>query len=210
MEIHTQLSGTGPGYRHNLEVLNKSAIVLLVATWESYVEELASNSFDFLINNCGGHSKIPNKVLTQASKRLKESKNELDVWQLAESGWVSVLSAHKQDAINKYVKTLNTPRASNVDNMFESLLGINAISQHWFWKGMSNKRAISKLENLIQLRGEIAHTVQASSSVPKVKVTEYKTFLVRLATISHNRCTKHLHTICGKQPWTTYRYEKTV
>jgi len=209
LEIHSEISGSGPGYKHNVEVLNKSAIVLLVATWECYVEDLASNAFDFLLSNCNNHLNIPRKILAQTAKKLIDSKNELDVWELAGKGWVSVLGTHKSDAINKYITTLNTPKTRNVDDIFESLLGIRSISDKWCWRGMSKSSAVSKLEGLIKLRGEIAHKVSVPKHVSKAKVVEYKNFLGRLATISHNRCAKHLLDICGKQPWRTYRYAKT-
>lgn len=35
LEIHENLGGTAPGRRRRLEVLNKSAIVLITAIWEA-------------------------------------------------------------------------------------------------------------------------------------------------------------------------------
>ena len=43
IEIHGEISGSGPGYKHNVQVLNKSAIVLLLACWEAYIEDLMTN-----------------------------------------------------------------------------------------------------------------------------------------------------------------------
>tara|TARA_R110002167_G_scaffold120156_1_gene297786 strand:- start:1290 stop:1997 length:708 start_codon:yes stop_codon:yes gene_type:complete len=209
LEIHSEVSGSNRGRRHNLEVLNKSAIVLLVATWESYVEELAINSFDFLIKNSAKPEDIPRRVRVLSSKNLKNSKNELDVWALADSGWVEVLKQHQESTIKKYVKTLNTPRTSNIDEIFESLLDLKNLSDNWYWKGMSKVNSHQKLEQLITLRGEIAHTVKASNSVTKSNILEYKEFLSRLATISHNKCNRHLLDICGKQAWRTYKHGQT-
>lgn len=209
LEIHSEVSGPNRGRRHNLEVLNKSAIVLLVATWESYVEELASNSFDFLLKNVKKPEDIPNRILTLSSKSLKSSKNELDVWTLAGEGWVEVLRAHKEVAIAKYVKKLNTPRTSNIDEIFEELIDLKGISSNWYWKGMSKANAHRKLEDLIILRCEIAHTVNASKPVTKQKILEYKDFLSRLATISHNQCNNHLFDICGKRAWRSYKHGAT-
>lgn len=39
LEIHQRLGGKGKGRRHQLEVLNKSAIVLISAIWEAYCED---------------------------------------------------------------------------------------------------------------------------------------------------------------------------
>lgn len=209
LEIHSQISGSKRGRRHNVEVLNKSAIVLLVATWESYVEELASQAFEFLLKKAKSPDDIPNKVRTLSSKDLKASKNDLDVWELAGKGWVDVLRKHQEAANEKYVKALNTPKTSNIDNIFESLIDLKGISSHWYWKGMSKVNAHKKLEDLITLRGQIAHTVKSSKTVTKAKIIEYKEFLSRLATISHNRCNRHLLSICGEQAWKNYRYRKT-
>jgi hypothetical protein len=41
IDIHSALTGKERGYRHNVEVLNKSGIVLLVACWEAFIEDLA-------------------------------------------------------------------------------------------------------------------------------------------------------------------------
>ena len=50
LEIHKEISGPGPGYKHNVQVLNKSAIVLLLACWEAYVEDLAESAFNFMLS----------------------------------------------------------------------------------------------------------------------------------------------------------------
>jgi hypothetical protein len=52
LQIHGQLGGTGPGRRWGSEVLNKSAVVLLVACWEAYLEDLVTHAFDESLNRC--------------------------------------------------------------------------------------------------------------------------------------------------------------
>jgi len=210
LEIHSQIGGTSPGHKHNLEVLNKSAIVLMSATWESYVEDLAKNSFDFMITNCSTHSKIPNKVLAQAVKDIKSSKNDLDVWQIAGDGWKTVLTDYRNEVIKKHVDSLNTPRTENIDALFESILGIKSISKNWYWKGMSNSQAIQKLEDLVTIRGDIAHKVRTAKSVKKLTITGYLTFLNRISTITHNRCNDHLLEICGEKAWKSYQYRSST
>lgn len=138
-------------------------------------------------------------------RSLKDNKNELEIWNLAGDGWREILKQHKSDVIKKYVKSLSTPRTSNVNELFESILGVKDISKNWYWKGMSAKQANKKLEGLITLRGEIAHTVKTAASIK-----EYDYFLCRLAVISHNRCTDHLGEICGKAPWIKYKFGHTT
>lgn len=209
LKIHSLISGSEPGRKHHVEVLNKSAIVLLTATWESYIEELAKNSFTFMIQNAENHKNIPNKVLTLAVKEIRSSKNDLDVWKIAGNGWKTILDEYKNEVIKKHVDSLNSPKSHNVDELFESILGLKGISKNWYWKGMSNAQCIKKLETLIEIRGDIAHTVQTASSVTKSVVIEYTKFLKRIATISHNRCNEHLEEISGSKPWRNYHFGST-
>ena len=51
LDIHTHLTGAGPGRRRDVQVLNKSAVLLLVATWEAYVEDLAISACRFAVEN---------------------------------------------------------------------------------------------------------------------------------------------------------------
>ena len=62
MEIHTKIAGPTVGAKHNVEVLNKSAIVLLVACWEAYVEDLAGVSFRLLLRRAKRPDAFPSKV----------------------------------------------------------------------------------------------------------------------------------------------------
>lgn len=49
-KIHEEIAEPTVGRKAGVEVLNKSAIVLLVACWESYVEELAETAFEILLD----------------------------------------------------------------------------------------------------------------------------------------------------------------
>lgn len=44
LEIHGQIAGDAPGRKYRLEVLNKSAVVLITAFWEAYCEDIAAES----------------------------------------------------------------------------------------------------------------------------------------------------------------------
>lgn len=73
---------------------------------------------------------------------------------------------------------------------------------------MSADSATSKLKELIERRGEIAHRVEASSPVYKKDVVAYKGIVFRLAVITHNRTVAHVYTRTSKRPWRTYRHGK--
>src|SRR3990172_7240471 len=154
VEIHDTIAGTGMGHKAGVEVLNKSAVVLLVACWEAFIEDLAAAAFDAMIANATSPSQFPNSVLTLASQSLRESPDARDVWQLAGDGWRSVLLRHKSQVRGQFIAKLNTPRPKKVDEVFNRLLGLRSLSSSWKWPGMSAQKATQKLEGLVTLRGE--------------------------------------------------------
>ena len=209
VDIHGQISGVGPGYKHNVQILNKSAIIMLISMWESYIEDLAEMAFDYLLNSAKLPEVIPSKVLTLASNKLKKDKNDKAVWKLAGDGWKNVLKTHREYVLDKYIGKLNTPRPKQIDSIYYELLGMQSLSSLWYWRSMSNTQAISALENLITLRGSIAHKLSTSKSVTKAHVHKSVTLVLRMAIISSNRVNKHLEKITGENPWDDFKYAQT-
>lgn len=209
LKIHEQLSGTSPG-RRSLEVLNKSAIVLLVACWEAYIEDLARNAFKCLVQaSAVGPSAFPTSVLVLASKPLVEAPDQRLVWQLAGDGWRRVMSEHADEILDRYVGKLNTPRASQVDAIFAKMLGFPGLSVQWHWGNVEATAAVQRLDDLVTLRGEIAHRLTPVRSVRKKQATAAIVFLTRLAVISSNRVRQHVSQQTSTVPWIEVRYRST-
>lgn len=161
LEIHGQITTVGPGRKHDLQILHKSAIVLLVACWEAYVEDLVKVSLDYLVSNCPDHKVFPKEVLVRVA-----SKNAgLDAWNLVGDGWKSALRANLAEILAKSTGTLNTPKTTQVDDPFKKALGVSSLSSHWHWQGRTVTMVTKALDDLVTLRGSIAHGVTASRSV---------------------------------------------
>ncbi|HEV2314068.1 MAG TPA: HEPN domain-containing protein [Candidatus Acidoferrales bacterium] len=206
LEIHEQVGGTTRGRKHNLEVLNKSGIVLLVACWEAFVEDLASAAFDAMLVHASAPTIFPAAVLTCASSDLKSSQDNREVWKLAGDGWRAVLQAHKAEVLKDYVGKLNTPKPKQVDILFSTLVGLSSMSQGWHWKRMSPNAAVDKLNRLVELRGSIAHRVAAAESVHKTTVRDHLEFISRLSVKSSNRTRAFLYARTKQQPWPPYHF----
>jgi hypothetical protein len=87
--------------------LNKSAIVLLTACWEAFIEDAASAAFEFLLNESSDATKLPKEILKRVAKFVKEDKNELKVWDLAQSGWKQVLHDYKRQMLRSHISFFN-------------------------------------------------------------------------------------------------------
>lgn len=211
-EIHEEISGTGPGRRakYDVEILNKSGIVLLVATWEAYVEDLATAAFDALFAAATTHDVFPAKVLTLAARELRSAADERRLWELAGTGWQAVLLRHRQTVLDRYVGTLNTPKPEQVDGLFAELIGLVDLSSHWRWTKTTADQARKRLTELVELRGDIAHRVKTTRKVTKAEVVRARDFTSRLAAVSSNQVRRHAHGLVGKFPWGSVQFEGTA
>lgn len=208
--IHEFLTGDKPGRRRRVEVLNKSGIVLLVACWEAFVEDLAGNAFDALLAGATAPTVFPQSVLTLAAAALRDDKDPRALWRLAGPGWRTVLSDHRAAVIDRYIGRLNTPRPKQVDEMFEKLLGIKGLSKVWYWKGATVDANEKRLDALVTLRGEIAHRVAAKKSVRKRDVVLAAAFIQSLAARSSNAVGVFVKARVGHLPWALVRYGGVV
>jgi hypothetical protein len=206
LNIHSQIAGRSPGKKHKVEVLNKSAITLLVACWEAYVEDLADTAFNFLIKNSKKPTDVPKRVLARAAKGLITDKDETKIWDLADSGWRKVLEQHKEQVKNRYIGKLNTPRPKQIDELFENMIGIKGLSKNWRWKGASNSNVVKRLDDLITLRGEIAHRVSTSNSVRKLEVVNNLQFIGYLSVKLSNQVGLYLTKTTKNNPWIPMQY----
>src|SRR6185295_7149218 len=81
LEIHVEVAGAGGGRKHGVEVLNRATVVFITAVWESFIEDLAMESFEILLTNAKKSGDIPSRVRTLASKQLREHDDERKVWE---------------------------------------------------------------------------------------------------------------------------------
>lgn len=200
-EIHTAVAGGGAGRKHQVEVLNRAAIVFITACWEAYVEDAATEAFDFLLAEAVNATQVPAKVRTLASKELKEASDTKRVWELADAGWRVVLARHRQSVIDKWVASLNTPKSRQVDELFEELIGLTSLHSKWSWQGMSADDAKKKLDEYITMRGQIAHRVKHDEEVYKAWGTDYLAHVERLVEKTDSAVAEHLNGLVGKRPW---------
>jgi HEPN superfamily RiboL-PSP-like protein len=208
MQIHEQVSRATPGRKHDLEVLNKSGIVLLVACWEAFVEDLATVAFDGMLAHASDHNVFPADVLARASRGLKGSQDNREGWKLAGTGWKSVLADHRTDVLNEYIGKFNTPKPKQVDLLFLALVGMPSISQGWSWHRMTAAAASQKLNDLVELRGSIAHRVAAAKAVHKISVTDSVDFIYRVSALTSNRTGAFVYARTKQRLWPSSHFGK--
>lgn len=203
IELHAQKGGSQRGRRFGLEVLNKSAIVLITAFWEAYCEDVASEALAHIVKNAKSADALPTDLKKQVAAELKKHNHELELWKVADSGWRTYLNDRLEALREARDRKLNTPKTANIDALFLSAVGIKKVSDSWHWgRKMSVKRASEKLDKFVELRGAIAHRGQHSASVTKAQVEDYFEFVKSLAAKTGGKVNSHVKTVTGKPLWT--------
>lgn len=201
LTIHTQLTGTDPGRRHKVEILNKSSIIFACAAFEAFVEELAKSAFDHIVEKSENHNVLPKPILQAIADSLKKDNNEIKVWDLAGKGWKRVVGTYRTNILSKYVGSFNTPKPDNINKLIQEMIGLQNLSSAWSWKRMSTSASDEKLKAFCKLRGALAHGENPAPTVRKNDVTSYLGFLATLSVRSSNRVRDYCHEVTGSYPW---------
>jgi hypothetical protein len=202
LELHGDIGGKGRGRKYGLEVLNKSAIVLITAFWEAYCEDVAAEALDHLINHAKTSEALPDELKKEIAKKLKAEKHELEIWKISDDGWRTYLKDHRDEMKEARDRRLNTPKTAQIDELFKSAVGLKKISSAWFWaRKMNSERASKKLDKFVELRGAIAHRGKHETSVTKANVTDYFDFTKSLVSKTGGRVNSHVKKATGKGLW---------
>lgn len=203
--IHSQITTKGTGRKYNVEVLHKSAVVLLVACWEAYVEDLIGAALGHMIDSCKDHKAFPKYVLDRIASIYSGPK----AWELAGDGWKKALHDNLTQVLSRTTGTLNTPKTAQVDELFHKAIGLQQLSSSWHWKGRSVAQVTEALDDLVTLRGSIAHRVSAARNVRLKDAKEARNFVFRLAVRSHNHTCTFLKAHVGSSPWLGVKFGAT-
>ncbi|WKE64031.1 MAE_28990/MAE_18760 family HEPN-like nuclease [Gallaecimonas kandeliae] len=202
LDLHTLQGGNAPGRRFGLEVLNKSAIVLITSYWEAYCEDIAEEGLEHIVAHAATADVLPTEIKKIIAKELKAENNEIAVWKLSDDKWRQLLQQRLQTLKESRNRKLNTPKYKNIDDLFESAIGLTNVSGKWVWaKKLTAAKARDKLDKFVELRGEIAHRGKAKTSVKKSQVEDYLDFIKNAAAKTGGAVNTHVKAITGKVLW---------
>ena len=202
IDIHKEKGAQSRGRRYGLEVLNKSAIVLITAFWESYCEDIAAEGLDHIVKHAPNADSLPPELKKIIVRQLNNNDNQLAIWNLADDGWRTVLKQQLTDLQEARNRKLNTPKSEKIDELFLSTLGIKQISTCWKWDKTSATKASNHLDRFVTLRGAIAHRGKSGKSIKKRQVDDYFSLVKRLAAKTGGNVNAHVKLVTGRPLWT--------
>ena len=201
LEIHGDLGGDAPGRRYRLEVLNKSAVVLITSFWEAYCDDLAAEALEHIVTHAKSAASLSKEIKKTIAKEISADQNQIAAWDLSDNGWRKVLRSRLVRLQQERSRRLNTPKSANIDDLFLSALGIAGISQFWAWHRMTADHARKKLDKYVALRGEIAHRGHASHTCKKPQVEDYFRFIKRVVAKTGGHVNSYVKVLTGVPLW---------
>lgn len=155
------------GPNTNYSLLN-GALVLLVSSWEIYCEDVCQQTADTIKNRdrltfSDLSAKSRKDLVTYAGANYKGGQDPLleKIAMLPDQGWKTLLA----DRLTEYIRDFNTPKftrrnGKDLNGLFRAALGIKispSLSDF-----LEDEDFCQNIDNVITLRGEIAHTGDAA------------------------------------------------
>jgi hypothetical protein len=184
-----------------LDVLFRSAVVLLVSSWEAYIEDICSEALEHLVTHATDASSLPKSIKQQIASELKSSKNESDVWKIADGGWRELLRSRLASMKEGRDRGFNSPKSQQTSDFFKNSIGIDDIQRSWAIDLLEPKDASNKLDALVALRGEIAHRGRIKEELDIEFISSHLKFIKKLASKTDETVSSHLKKVTKKSLW---------
>lgn len=201
-EAHDIVKGSKKG-KKAIDHFTKSIILILSASWESYIEEVIIESVTFLTKKINDPSNLPEKVKVSFVEYVKSDSSR--VLRVAGFGWKELLieSASVEtlgdDSQGKW--GLNTPKPHKIDTLFRNLLGYEEpLSKDW-------RYSQDEIRKFIELRGIFAHNGKTDEYYKINIAKELLKVVNQTVRDTDISLMEHLHYYTHKQPW-NFTYNK--
>ncbi len=144
------------------QLICRSYSVLIIAYWQNYNEKLLAQFSEVLRQRAKSGENLPSKVRREIGKWVLRKENIYKhpektaslIWEYASGSWRDDYGKFVKDQLSKF----NTPNSTNLITLYQSILGIENINQHWS-DYLHNRTATQSLEFILETRHEIAHGV---------------------------------------------------
>jgi len=197
IELHGLNTGPQAGRRYNFDSVNRAAVILSMAAWEGFVEDLLRYSVRFMATRLDSPAQLPTTVrevmLQQLYETLRaESKSaavKANMWSLVGSGWRTNFIRYA----NGRIRGLNTPNVDNVQRIFKTVTGLKDFACDWGARRWSRQSYVDKLEQSLMLRHRIAHGAIGTETVGKQRAKAAASVVTKAAAWTATTVERHLH-----------------
>jgi hypothetical protein len=138
------------------EFSKRSALILTVTAWEAFIEDAIRVTFEKRLEAAtsphdvkGAFCHVANVWLNPDGKSRPKTE---DLFRWTGDGWKEVLKERFSDEI----KSFNTPSSTKISALSKRYIGSD-VTKSWKWGRVSAEVACTRLDKLIERRGELVH-----------------------------------------------------
>lgn len=149
-------------------ILLKSAVVVSVAYWERYIEDLVLEGSQFIADGLRNPTDLPERIKQKTVLSVVKENRESNpcafsksVWDFSGEGWAEQYKAYAADVVGSF----NTASLSNVRGIFWNVLGIRDVFDGWEPPDRFAEMGLKRLDMFINRRHEIAHGSSTDTQV---------------------------------------------
>lgn len=181
LDIHDEKTGGKSGRpNRELETLKRSALILAVTAWESFVEDTVEERLAALLDASStpdAMSSVFNAIADEWSDPVRSGRRKpTEFRQWTGDGWKTVIT----QSLKKHLDSFHTPNTENVRTLFKRYLNIDPVKK-WSWQAVSPEKAKAQLDALIKARGSGVHRgKRIHPSSPPTKDVDRKTVIKAL------------------------------
>ena len=177
VRLHEEFTGGERGRRHaKYDVLSRSAVVLTIAAWEGFMEDLVQEAATIVEESAKGPSALPGNVSESMISYFHQTQNwgrlsdttKRGIWGFAGRGWRKRYNEYVQHKVT----ALATPSPDKLRRLFSATLGLANLHRNWHAGRWGSDHYIKKLTSLLTLRHKIAHGNISERVVYKTRATE--------------------------------------
>lgn len=196
IEIHAECTGAEAGRRRGYDALNRSAVILAVAAWEGYSEDLLQYAVARVVRHMKSPNQLPQTVREAMIAHLHDTENwskltsssKASLWGLTGEGWRTAYVTYARAKI----VSLHTPDFKNLKKLYAGVIGLPDISSLWRARRWTAADYVVRLDALLKLRHRIAHGAIGDETVGKTKAANAVALIERLAGWTDKSMIAHL------------------
>ena len=158
----------------------KSIIVLLVSYWEAYLEDIAEEALRHIVQNVKDPNNLPKELRKAVTKELTKEETELAVWKLCGDNWRKLCLERFNQLAERRNRNFNSPRSHLVNEFIQATIGLENLCQKWKADTLDSAGCVKRLDELIELRGAIAHRGKVTRTLTMAAVDADIKFINKL------------------------------
>lgn len=189
IETHSRMK-TGYRGRQHQGHLTRSALFVLCAAWEHYIELLCEELFNKMLPQikCDSLNEPYRQKLINIVKNHDSDKSYC--LNLIGNGWKELLKERMKNEIEKF----HTPKYGPVQKLINDYIGYDL-------SNLMGAEDIKLIDDLVINRGEIAHK-GGKAYYPKIsEVINYRDCVCTIVTKIDDKLAEHGKKTTGKKPW---------